>query len=71
MKRTPSPWVCGVCGLGVTPWMGKGWKHQAGGNTISCKRPPRPVKREVYEQELKAIVAYVKERSAHGKERKT
>ena len=60
MAKSKSPFVCRRCGLSVTLWMGKTWKHQGGSNASSaCVRLGKkadPVEREEYEAEERRFV---------------
>lgn len=61
MSRTPSTFVCAVCGLPVIRWV-NAWKHVGNMYQTSCGKAPRPQLRSAYEAELKAIIDHVKGR---------
>lgn len=64
MAKSKSTYVCKRCGLPVTSWMGKTWKHLGGGKSSSaCVRLGKaadPVEREAYEEEERQFVEAVK-----------
>lgn len=45
-----SAYVCQRCGCAVHWWAGKAWKHAAGGNIRSCRKPPVVVDRGAHEK---------------------
>jgi hypothetical protein len=61
---TKSPYVCAVCGVSAIRWL-DGWKHANGWRgPESCGKPPRPVERGRYEEDLNAMVDMVRSRTA-------
>jgi hypothetical protein len=49
--------ICRRCGLKLTWWYGKSWKHATGGGARSCGKPPQPISRAEYEAEEERFAA--------------
>ena len=55
-RAAKSTFVCQRCGLAVSLWRGKTWKHSAGSRVRSCGMPARVVEREAYERDMDEFV---------------
>ncbi len=60
-----SEYVCEVCGCAVHLFRDT-WKHSSNRFNLSCGKPPRIIKRSIYEAELDAVVDIIKQRSGRG-----